>query len=262
MYTVLKDNKDILRYRGLVSPSDTSIGLQQESVRLALLQLSNLSTNALGRFSTGLSDDPNKIVSTNPFMRLLPEPGGQSDNTVYDFYFPYVPQGISYSDMSDEIAEIQRSGTTPIVTFKSHRLMKVSMEFLVAVPYDGLILDIEDSLNILRTFSTNSQRSIIFYHLDEMLVSGYNYRKGPFARPAAFNITEYSVSARQRNANGKITQAIVNMSFVENRNPDIVITKVPPFKKRPRRDRPTPDTVPTPKSKKVRLVTEDLDAGR
>jgi hypothetical protein len=232
MYRVIKDNKEILRYRGLLTPGDTILGTQQEAVRLALLQLSNLNTNALGRFSSGKDTDPNTVISSNPYMRLLPENGGISDTSVYDFYFPFTPQGISYTDMSDEIAEIPRPGTTPIVTFRSHRLMKVSMEFLVAVPYDGLILDIEDSLNILRFFSTNSQRSVIFYNLDNLLTAGHNYRKGPFGRPAAFTITEMNITARQRNSNGKITQAIVNMSFVENRNPNIVVTKVPPFRKK------------------------------
>ena len=232
MNTVVKDNRDILRYRGLLSPEQALLDLQQQAFNLALLQLSNLNSNALGRFSTGEQSDSNKVISTNPFMRLLPESGGKSDNTVYDFYFPYTPQGIDYSDMADEIAEIARAGTTPIVTFRGHRLMKVSMEFLVAVPYDGLVLDIEESLQILRIFSTNSQRSLIFYHMDQMLIQGYNYRKGPYARPPAFTITEMSINARQRNANGKITQAIVRLSLVENRNPDIVVTKVPPFRKR------------------------------
>lgn len=231
MYQVIKDNKDILRYRGLLTPGETVLGAQQEAVRLALLQLSNLNSNALGRFSSG-GNDPNLVIATNPYMRLLPENGGISDTSVYDFYFPFTPQGISYTDMSDEIAEIPRPGTTPIVTFRSHRLMKVSMEFLVAVPYDGLVLDVEDSLNILRFFSTNSQRSVIFYNLDDLLTSGHNYRKGPFARPAAFTITELTINARQRNSNGKITQAIVTMSFVENRNPNILVAKVPPFRKR------------------------------
>ncbi len=257
MYTVIRDNRDILRYRGLLNPGTELTSLQDAAISLAVLQLGTINTNALGRFSTGEKTDANKQVTTNPFMRLLPESGGTTDNAVYDFYFPYVPQGIDYSDMSDEVAEIQRAGTTPIVTFRGHRLMKVSMEFLVAVPYDGLLLDVQDSLEILRIFSTNSQRSVIFYHMDKYLTSGYNYRKGPNARPPAFNITEMSVNARQRNAIGKVTQAVVRLSLVENRNPDIVITKVPPFKKR--RPKKVPKLTTIPKDQKVSLYTETAD---
>jgi hypothetical protein len=259
MYTVIKDNKDILRYRGLLSPGELVVAQQQSAANLALLNLNNLTSNSLGSFTTGLPSDTNKLVSTNPFMRLLPEDGGQEDATVYDFYFPYVPQGIDYNDLSDEIAEIQRAGTTPIVTFRAHRLMKVSMEFLVSVPYDGLILDVEESLKILRVFSTNSQRSVIFYHLDQMLTSGYNYRRGPYGRPSAFNISEMSISARQRNADGKITQAVVQLSLVENRNPIIVVSQVPPFKKK-KKKKQIPAPVPEPKPKRVSLYTETADA--
>jgi hypothetical protein len=259
MYTVLKDNKDILRYRGLLSPSASLLEAQQAAANIALLQLSRLNSNALGRFSTGQITDTNKAISTNPYMRLLPAPGGKSDNTVYDFYFPYVPQGIDYSDLSDEIAEIQRAGTTPIVTFRGHRLMKVSMEFLVAVPYDGIVLDVEESLEILRVFSTYSNRSVVFYHLDRMLTRGYNYRLGPYNRPVAFSITEMSINARQRNADGKITQAIVRLSLVENRNPDIVVTKVPPFRKRKPKKRISTIPIVT-KTPKVALYTTTADA--
>jgi hypothetical protein len=247
MYTVLQDNKDILRYRGLLYPAESLLEAQKEAFRLALLQVGDLSTNAIGRFTEGKTQDPNKVTSTNPYMRLLPPSGGHSDNTVYDFYFPFLPQGIDYSDLSDEIAEIQRAGTTPIVTFRGHRLMKVSMEFLVAVPYDGIFLDIEESLQILRIFSTYSNRSVVFYHLDRNLTRGYNYRLGPYARPPAFNITEMSINARQRNADGKITQAIIRLSLVENRNPDIVVTRVPPFrKKKPKKRIPAPVRPPRP----------------
>jgi len=252
MYTVVKDNKDILRYRGLLTPGETVLALQDRTAALALLQLSALDANSLGRFSQTENENVN---ASTPFMRLLPSPGGQSGNTVYDFYFPYTPQGIDYSDLSDEIAEIQRAGTTPIVTFRGHRLMKVSMEFLVAVPQDGLILDVEDSLEILRFFSINSQRSVIFYHMDRMLVFGDTYRKGPSGRPLSFNITEMSINARQRNASGKITQATVRMSLVENRNPQIVVTRVPPFKKRKPPRNPTPRPDPTPRRDRVPSYT-------
>lgn len=256
MITIIKDNKDILRYRGLLSPNAVTIAAQKEAARLALLKLSALSSNSLGDFATGILTDQNKLVSSNPFMRLLPEDGGTEETqTIYDFYFPFVPQGIDYSDLSDEVAEISRAGTTPIVTFRGHRLMKVSMEFLVAIPYDGMVLDVEESLKILREFATFSNRSVVFYHLDEMLTAGYNYRRGPYARPPAFNITEMSINARQRNADGKITQAIVRLSLVENRNPIIVIKKIPPFIKKPPK-RPPPGTPPTIKPKRVAPYTE------
>jgi hypothetical protein len=257
MYTVIKDNRQLLRYRGLLTPNQTILDAQNTAVRLALLDLVRLNSNRSGLFSSGSDTDVNKLTITNPFMRLLPEDGGSSNNEVYDFYFPYTPQSIDYSDMSDEIAEIERVGTTPIVTFKSHKLMRVSMEFLVAVPYDGLIIDVEESLNILRIFATQSQRSVRFYHLDEMLTRGWSYRKGPgpgFSN-SYFNIADLTVTARQRNSYGKITQAVVRMTFVENQNPQIVVTRVPPFRKKKKKKPPKPPTTKT-KPQKVTAITE------
>lgn len=232
----IRDNREILRYRGILTPDKALLESQDQALRFALLSLADFNTNIRSRFSS-LSDSNSVAIESNPFMRLLPSDGGRSTDTIYDFYFPYTPQQIDYSDMSDEVSEIRRVGTTPIITFSSHRLMKVSMEFLVAVPYDGLLLDVEDSLNILRTFSTSSHRSVVFYHLDEFLTSGWSYRSGS-GRPSGFNITDMSITARQRNASGKITQAIVKMSLIENQNPSIVASKIPPFKKKPPKKKP------------------------
>ena len=260
MYQVVRDNRQILRYRGLLTPDATILDAQETAFRIALIDINRLGTNNATRFSTGKQTDVNKITESNPFMRLLPEPGGSGGNEVFDFYFPYTPQSIDYSDMSDEIAEIPRVGTTPIVTFKSHKLMRVSMEFLVAVPYDGLIIDVEDSLNILRNFAANSQRSVIFYHLDEMLTRGWSYRRGPQGRPPFFTIVDLNINARQRNSNGKITQAIVRMTFIENQNPDIVVVKVPPFVKKKKKKKKKKTGKPNTKPQAAKPYNSDAEA--
>jgi hypothetical protein len=255
MYTVVKDNRELLRYRGLLTPSQTILDAQDAAVKIALLNLVRLGSNRNSLFSSGLKTDANELTTTNPFMRLMPADGGASGGEVFDFYFPYMPQSIDYSDLSDEIAEIQRVGTTPIVTFKSHKLLRVSMEFLVAVPYDGITIDVEDSLNILRNFATNSQRGIVFYHFDEMLTRGWKYRTGSVNKQPFFNIADMTIAARQRNSSGKITQAIVRMTFIENQNPQIVVTRVPPFRKK-KKKKPPKKTPPPTKPEKVEPVSK------
>jgi len=69
------------------------------------------------------------------FIRLLPV---QSDDTIYEFHFPYSPVNITYDGLSNEIAEIDRPGATAIVAYKKHQLMKVSFDFVLAVPFDGV----------------------------------------------------------------------------------------------------------------------------
>jgi hypothetical protein len=246
----IKDNKDILRYRGVATPGQTRIDARNAAIARAVLNINAIGTNINAEYTT---TDAVKQVNTNPFMRLLPN---AATDTIYDFYFPFAPQGISYNDMSDEISEIPRAGTTPLVAFTSHKLLKVSFEFLVAVPYDGMELDVEDSISLLRIFSTSSDRSVIFFNFDTMLTSAWQYRRGPDTRALYFNITDMSITARQRNSFGKITQAVVNISLIENQNPKMTVIPVPVFtKKIPKK--PTPGPVP---KRTVKIIGYSSDA--
>lgn len=171
-------------------------------------------------------------LNKQPFMRLIPR---TVDETIYEFYFPYMPIEISYDNLSDEVVEIPRPGTTPILAFKSHRLMKISFQFVVTVPSDGLFTDVEDSLNLLRKFSTNSNRVVKFFNMDSIVETVERYRNSPASilsdGPQFFNIAELSISATRRNTSGKITQATVNVTMIENQNPTIATIPIPPLKK-------------------------------
>lgn len=250
-----EDNKDILRYRGVATPGKTLLDARVASLAKAVLNIRTLGSNVNTEFIDP-SNKEIKQVETNPFMRLLPN---KNTDTIYDFYFPFTPQGISYNDMSDEISEIPRAGTTPLVAFTSHKLLKVSFEFLVAVPYDGMQLDVEASVALLRVFSTSSDRSVIFFNFDQMMTSAWQYRRGPIARALRFNITDMSITARQRNSFGKITQAVVNISLIENQNPTMTVVPVPPFTKKPK-DKPIIGGDPKRKVDRVPSYSSDADA--
>jgi hypothetical protein len=227
-----EDNKEILRYRGIATPSDTLEARRNAAVASLVLNASALGSNIRTDFITTQNPLGVTAVTTNPFMRLLPT---VATETTYDFYFPFAPQGISYTDLSDEVSEIPRAGTTPLVTFTSHKLMKISFEFLVAIPYDGMDINIEASLNLLRIFATSSHKNIVFFNMDSFMAAAWQYRRGPVAGALYFTITDMSFDARQRNSFGRITQAIVNISVIENQNPSMTVVKVPPFKKKERR---------------------------
>lgn len=171
-------------------------------------------------------------LNKQPFMRLIPR---NADDTIYEFYFPYMPIELSYDNLSDEVVEIARPGTTPIVAFKAHKLMRVSFQFIVTVPLDGLFADIEDSLNLLRKFSTNSNRVVKFFNMDSILETVEKYRNSPSSilsdGPQYFNIADLSISSVRRNQSGKITQATVNITLVENQNPVIAVIPIPELKK-------------------------------
>jgi hypothetical protein len=168
-------------------------------------------------------------VAINPsYMRLLP---AKNDDIIYEFYFPFAPMNISYENLSDEIAEIPRPGTTPILAFKSHRLLKVSFEFIIAKPSDGLVFNVQQSLDILRSISTNSHRSIQFINMDALLTTVKKYRNSPsnIATNASlyFKVSELSITSVRRNSNGEITHANGNISLIEDQNPTIAKVKIP-----------------------------------
>lgn len=244
MPNIIVDNRQILKYRGLQTPSTEDLQSQASARRTAILNLGRLATS---RSSAYIPQSVAPVTNT-PFMRLLP---ATTDDNIYDFYFPFTPQNIKYSDLSDEIAEIARPSSTPIVVFKSHKLMRISMDFVVAVPYDGLITDVESSISMLRTFATSSHRSIVFFHLDRLMLGGWNYRNGPSNRPPYFNIADMDIEAKQRNSSGKISQASVSLTIIENQNPVIVATTISPFTPLPRLKPPKkPPKPPTNKGRK------------
>jgi hypothetical protein len=165
-------------------------------------------------------------------IRLHPSPTGGEDTE--DFYLPYNPISVQYGDLSDEIAQIPRPGTTPIVTFKSHRLMTVNMTFTLAKPGDGLVTSIENDLQALRRFAASSNRLVSLLNFDELLTQPQAYRNMSAEANAEglfFSIVEFSFESTRRNTLNQITQANCQLSLIENRNPYQNISYIPILKK-------------------------------
>jgi len=165
-----------------------------------------------------------------PKMRARPT-STQSD--VLEFTFPFPPTQVSYSEVAPEIAEIERPGQKPLITFSRFKARRVSLEFLVAVPYDGLRVNVEESIEVLRSIA-NSGRPVSFYNADSFL--GGTTPQGITTNGIYWSITDMSFESVRRNADQRITQASVRMSIVENDNPgdiqvitlpDIVYTETP-----------------------------------
>ena len=173
-----------------------------------------------------------------PFMRLQPRrriDGQFTQDTIYDFYFPFEPINVTYENLADEIAELPRPGSTPLVVFKQHRLMRVSFEFLVAVPFDGIAIDVEDSLEILRNFGSNAGRDVQLFNMDTFLSAAFPYANRPRGALSAmlFKVADLTVTSTRRNTNKKITAATVSITLIESsQNPSITLVRIPKIKKR------------------------------
>jgi hypothetical protein len=168
---------------------------------------------------------------TTAFIRLLPI---QGDDTIYEFHFPFSPINISYDGLANEIAEIDRPGATSILAFKKHQLMKVSFDFVVAVPYDGINTSIDSDLFILRTMAESTTRPVRVFNLDQMFERTSRRKYQPAntrhtSYQTKFRIAEFNVTSVKRNMSGSITQADCKITLIEDVNPKIDVALIPRF---------------------------------
>lgn len=222
----------------------------------------NVSGGGVRAMAASLNDQ-----SSAPFMRLQPRrklDGNFAQDTIYDFYFPFEPINVTYENLADEIAELPRPGATPLVVFKQHRLMRVSFEFLVAVPFDGITIDVEDSLEILRHFGSNAGRDVQLFNMDTFTSAAFQYANRPSGASSAmlFKVADLTVSSTRRNQNKKITAATVSITLIESaQNPSITLVRIPKIKKKPIKKKTT--TTKKNKDKKVDNIsgtTEEVAA--
>lgn len=178
--------------------------------------------------SNAINLDENR---TTAFMRLLPI---QGEDTIYEFHFPFSPINISYDGLANEIAEIDRPGATSILAFKKHQLLKVSFDFVVAVPYDGITTSIDSDLFLLRTMAEHTTRPVRVFNLDQMFDRTSRRRYQPAntrhrSYQTKFRIAELNVTSVKRNMAGKITQADCKITLIEDVNPKIDVALIPRF---------------------------------
>lgn len=175
--------------------------------------------------SVALNDEPQGVIPLIMRMR------GDSAVNDEDFVFPYNPREINLGQLSDETAQIARPATTPILAFKSHRLMTLNFTALIAHPGDGLVTSIDKELQILRKFASSSDRVFELVNYDIFTNTPFNYRNMSIERSNGlfFSITEMTINVTRRNRLNQITQANVEISLIENRNPKMNIAFITPL---------------------------------
>ena len=169
------------------------------------------------------------VPSVNPLtivMKARPDTADVDES----FALPYNPLQVKYGALADEIAQIARPGTTPIIAFKNHRLLTMDFTFILAHPGDGLSQSVDSWVQTLRRFGTNSNRAIQLLNFDSMTNTAAQLRNQDNAYESMlFTIVDLSVDTVRRNRNNEITQAQCSISLVENRNPNIVRVFIPPL---------------------------------
>ena len=173
-------------------------------------------------------------------LQLLPQTASEE---IVEFYFPLSPVEVSYGNLADETAQIERPGTTPIIAFKQHRLMTVDLTFLLTYPYDGLIQSVDEDINILRYMALNTQRVVRVFGMDKLTKAKSLFRNASteLEPELVFTIVDLKIDSVRRTTGMAISQANVTLSLIENRNPLINVVYIPKM----------PKLVIDPKCKKV-----------
>jgi hypothetical protein len=173
--------------------------------------------------SNGYSSIPARTPETRPYIlqRFTDAAGVVSEKK---FIFNHIPQTISYTPGGSEWNEIPRSTDSPLVEWNAWSLTKVQMSFIVSgmrlepggqiVP-DGINVDIEDELQMLRAMATLPLPVTIF-GLDSIF--DLQLRQAAVtAIPSEWAITDLSITAKRRTSftPSLISVAQVSLSLVE-----------------------------------------------
>lgn len=162
-------------------------------------------------------------TSTQPSYTTMEAIKLRADQDTLIFQFPFPPEQISYSEMSPEMTAINRLGRKPLVLWARPRAKRISISFMVAVPNDGMFIDVEDSLQTLQEIA-ESTRPVIFSNTDGFLGAPGSYTGGELT---FWTIMDLSFDSVRRNAGQRITSARVQMSIIENANPLIEVIQLP-----------------------------------
>ncbi len=168
---------------------------------------------------------PSKTGNVSLTPRLVTVPTGNNP-VVKEFYFPFTPTNINYENLAPEYIEISRPQNQPMIGLSQYKLMKISFQFLLAVPLDGIKISIDEEIRTLREFA-NSESPVAFVNMDDMLMNPFNIVSTDVfktSRPSSaffFRITDLSLNSTRRNQNNLITSAEVSISLIEVNNPTL-----------------------------------------
>lgn len=157
-----------------------------------------------------------------------------------DFVFPYAPKLVDFSNMSGEIAEIQRPRSYATVSQRNLKLTRVQFSFTMADRASGGLLPIDDELRRLRAMAMRDT-NVTFQGLDRLIQ--YNIPTEWFTNVLTvswWKIADLSIAVKQRTSNNpvfdlndgsaagnRISVAECSMSLVEWRNPNIPFQWLP-----------------------------------
>ena len=179
----------------------------------------------------------------------LTESGRAIGTVTKTFVFPYIPQNIRYSDIGSDWQEIPRALNAPLLDWNRYKLLKVSMDFLVAAQFkpggptqidtvsDGLFNSVTGELNLLREMATN-KFPVYLEGFDDILQVQMKRSRYEAPKGMQFVINDLNITAGRRTVDPNtglattpslIAAAQVSMTLTEIPIETVTLVKLPPL---------------------------------
>lgn len=161
------------------------------------------------------------------------------------YIFTHKPNDITYSGLGSEWVSIARNAGFAFVDWKEFQLLQISFNFVIAKDGDGLLNHVEDEIESLRKIA-QTPYPVSFFNFDSMFTQEFRYdadSSGNYSPSGIqFVITDFSLTAEQRDKSMRITRAQANMTLreipIEKQKLVAMPRLVPKGQKKPP---PTPD---------------------
>lgn len=135
------------------------------------------------------------------------------------YKFDFAPNEINYSGFGGEWMNIERSGSFPIIDWKSFKLLQISFSFVIAnnnndFTADGLELPVTEQIKTLQRMA-QAPYPVMFYGFDTLLTNQFRYDSSGNPRGVQFVIQDLSITSQRRNKNMEITRAQATITLQE-----------------------------------------------
>jgi len=165
-----------------------------------------------------VSYDQNQQVMYQVYIGSV-DSSGKQQPILNQYKFDFAPNEVNYSGFGSEWISIDRSGTFPIVDWKSFRLMNIGFSFVIAnnnndLTAEGLESPITSQIETLQRMA-QSPYPVMFYGFDKLLMNQFRYDAKGNPRGIQFVIQDFTLSSQRRNSKMEITRAQASLTLQE-----------------------------------------------
>ena len=189
---------------------------QIQSITVSRSRNSFVTSEALSSIITA---DPTRQIMYQVYAASIAS-DGTTKYIIEQYPFDFSPNDINYSNLAGEWQSIERSGSFPIIDWKSFKLLQISFSFLIAnktqgqLTADGLDSPVTQQIEKLQRMAQKPY-PVVFYGFDTLLTNQFRYDSSGKPRGIQFVIQDLSIASQRRNERMEITRAQATITLQE-----------------------------------------------